>query len=182
MNKDLMIDIETLGVSQNSVICSLGAVLFYYDVDSYYIENSFYTTLDPEEGIMDGFVVDWSTIKFWMNQSKKVRYETFPDKPTPVPLAIDSFIKWVEKLDFQRVWAKSPEFDLSLLKVYFDHYAPSAWPFHYRNHRDVRTLLDIANVKEKDIPPVGETHNSLNDAAFQSLCVFKAYQKIKSNG
>jgi hypothetical protein len=52
-------------------------------------------------------------------------------------------------------------------------------PWHFTNIRDMRTIIDAADLDLRDIPPVGTAHNALDDAIFQANAISAAWQKIR---
>ncbi|WP_165130382.1 3'-5' exonuclease [Affinirhizobium rhizoryzae] len=170
--RDLMIDIETLGNRPGGVILSIGAVAF--DADTGEIGEEFYAAIDPETSSKVGLTTDISTMLWWMKQSEAAREEAFSGKHS-INMALTElsiFVKWQEP---SRVWAKPPSFDLVMLEAAF-RACDQDIPWHFRVHRDCRTIFDITGTKQ---PEVGTAHNALDDAKAQALGVIEAYRKLR---
>lgn len=170
--RDLMIDIETLGNRPGSVILSIGAVAF--DADTGEIGEEFYAAIDPETASKVGLTTDISTMLWWMKQSEAAREAAFSGKRS-INMALTElsiFVKWQEP---SRVWAKPPSFDLVMLEAAF-RACDQDIPWHFRVHRDCRTIFDITGTKQ---PEVGTAHNALDDAKAQALGVIEAYRKLR---
>lgn len=170
--RDLMIDIETLGNRPGSVILSIGAVAF--DADTGEIGEEFYAAIDPETASKVGLTTDISTMLWWMKQSEAAREAAFSGKRS-INMALTElsiFVKWQEP---SRVWAKPPSFDLVMLEAAF-RACDQDIPWHFRVHRDCRTIFDITGTKQ---PEVGTAHNALDDAKAQALGVTEAYRKLR---
>ena len=69
MEKHIMLDLETLGHNYNAPIIQIGVCVFNRDV----VISTFYRTIDFEDLQNYNFTVDYSTIKWWMEQSNEAR-------------------------------------------------------------------------------------------------------------
>ena len=67
--QNVMVDIETLGTSSNSVILSIGAVEF----DNENLGAEFEVYIDPESCTDHGLVIDAPTVMWWLGQSNEAR-------------------------------------------------------------------------------------------------------------
>ena len=82
--KDVIIDIETLSTLPNAIILTIGAIKFnrfekLKEFDDY---ETLYIRIDIKSCQNVGLTSDISTIKWWKEQNKDVRYEAFnhPDR------------------------------------------------------------------------------------------------------
>src|SRR5690348_15640173 len=66
---DIMLDLETLGVGNDPVILSIGAVAF--DRDG--LHDEFYCLIDPVSCQQYGLQIDASTVLWWMQQDEAAR-------------------------------------------------------------------------------------------------------------
>ncbi|SER58496.1 3'-5' exonuclease [Rhizobium sp. NFR03] len=172
--RDLMIDIETLGSRPGSVILSIGAVTF--DAETGQLGDEFYSAIDPETAVSIGLTTDVATMMWWMKQSEDARRAAFCGERHLAPVLIE-FAEFVRSADASRVWAKPPSFDLVLLEAAFRACILPV-PWHFRTHRDCRTIFDLTNTKQ---PDVGTAHNALDDAKGQALGVIAAYSTLGGN-
>jgi len=166
--RNVMIDIECLGTQPGSVILSIGACVFGK------AENqSMSVCIDTFDSLMNGLTVDRRTCKWWANQPAKARF-TATYEPKTLVYALDKLSKFIAKDDF--VWAKGPDFDLVLLaEAYRVIDEPIPWSF--RNSRDVRTILHLANKRckvEVTREECETKHDALFDAMFQARQVLQA--------
>ena len=80
-----------------------------------------------------------------------------------------------------KVWGKGPSFDMTILRSAFTRCRIDS-PWHYRNERDVRTLLDLgqtlADFNDDDLTRSGPKHNALADARHQTKQVLAAYKAL----
>lgn len=192
---DVMVDIETLGTSPNAAIVQIAAVRFdpwarLEGAEKPGLisspEGSFYFTAkltgDPT---IDGDM-DWSTVHWWLKQSKGAQQRVFEPAEEPknhIGTGVLCFVKWLTEMPFKRVWAAGPQFDLVLLKRTFERTVntmPIAhafgdprptylWPIRYTMERDFRTLREVGKLLGVPEPiRVGVAHDALDDAHHQA--------------
>ena len=162
--RNLMVDIETLGVRSTSVILSIGAVEF----DGQAIGRGFHRRIDIQSCLDAGLTVDASTIEWWMTQSNEAR-AIFDIKGDPLDRVLDDFSRafdWDNKL----IWCNGMNFDLPILDNAF-HAVGLRTPWPYYNGRDYRTLKNMFSkelVNSIRVEPV-VAHDALDDARAQAL-------------
>ena len=83
----VMVDLETLGMGENAIVLSIGAVVFSKDGFS----QDFYVEIDPAK--YPGSV-DLDTIKFWMQQSVVGNLAPMAGTNT-MPQALEQFHNWL---------------------------------------------------------------------------------------
>src|SRR5690606_18809229 len=163
---DIMIDIETLDTRPTAIIMTMAAVCFTpgYSIDK---GPEFYEKIYiPEQELSRGRTRCPETEKWWDDQIDPVITEAFSGQIALecVLLNLASFIKSNSDPDHVRIWAKSPQFDLVIIKNALEQFRiPVPWSF--RNERDVRTyIMDSrkANNLENNSP-----HHALLDAHHQ---------------
>lgn len=169
--KDLMLDIETLGNGEYAAIVQISAC--YFDRITGEIGNLFDERIDLEDACRYG-QADGSTIKFWFQQDPEV-----------IKQVMSGTRRLDEVLEEFRVFAKEAEciwshatFDFVI--VVNAQKKMGLKRLGYKTARDLRTLCDLAKLKEKDFPKVGKTHNALDDCKFQVLYAVKALNKINN--
>ena len=86
---DVMIDIETLGVSANCIVLTVGASKFDPDTLSAPIDN-FYMRLSIDEQEKINRCSEAKTVDWWMTQDDAVRTEAFdPDNRIDIATALN---------------------------------------------------------------------------------------------
>ena len=85
----IMLDIETLGVGYDSVICSIGAVKF--NKDGIIQGSEFYHNIDVESCTKIGLKMDIQAIKWWFKQDHKVFKQLFVN-PQPIIKVLKLFL------------------------------------------------------------------------------------------
>lgn len=180
---DLMIDMETLGVSVTSPIISIGAVFF--DPEIGVIGETYYRVVKLDSALAHG-QIEPRTLSWWMGQSNEARaiFSTTDAVSLDVVLQqLGEFIRNESNPKTVHVWGNGPSFDNAILahayqKMGFD------LPWSFRNDRDVRTITDLAK-RIKKIDPIllterrGVHHNALDDALYQANYVSAAYQALR---
>ena len=175
--KELMVDIETMGKAPDGAIVAIGAVPFSLSPGHRELAPrskwlSMRITL--ESNVAAGRVMDPSTVEWWIRQEKAaqealLRNERYDDHDE----VREDFIRRVEKLGCERVWAKPPSFDVTMLRDFFG----PVWPFHYAAERDLRSLIAVArslnwqDVMKPELDYDGVKHEAIYDAALQAAQV-----------
>jgi inhibitor of KinA sporulation pathway (predicted exonuclease) len=173
---DYSFDLETLGTGRNSYILSIGCAKF--DIETGDVLDTFYS----KTRCGDEFKIDFKTVQFWMKQDDEVKKDLFnKEDNNEIHWVLNSLRNWLE--DGCIVWGNGSTFDISLLE---DAYKlckellgyKVEIPWHYRNIRDVRTVVDLASIggfKKKHVEREGIHHNALDDAIYQAKLVANAY-------
>lgn len=176
---EVMIDLETMSLNPDASILTIGAVKFNRKKRVRTIKNmdTFYRRITISSCEKAGLHVDPENINWWKNQSAEAIYEAIehPDR-VPIKQALVEFSEWFG--DSELIWANGDDFDCVILaSAYKACKIPVPWKFW--NTRDVRTILDIAGVNLKDMPPPKVLHHALYDAYRQVLAVREAFKRIR---
>ena len=166
---NVMIDLETLGMGESAIICSIGACTFMTAEP----QKTFYHVIDIEK--QPGRVFDPSTVKFWMKQG---------DAPVHGAMTLTHSLTclkgWIENLIGPvTIWANGTDFDIPMLK----HAFPSCGlvvPWRYDAVRDYRTLRKLFPQIPAD-PFQGSKHNALDDAINQAAHLTKILHFLEDN-
>ena len=188
-----MIDIETLGTSQDSVILQIGAVGFA----AAGMDPGFYADVTVQDQIAMGRKVDPFTLGWWLDRtSTEARLSVFERRDVDLNSlrvcleGLNAYIKAYLINDTHnntkndKLWANSPSFDLAIIRNAMEMCEINpAW--QYWHEADVRTLKVIdgitKNIEIKKIPMMRENsiaHNALDDAKNQALYVTDFLGKI----
>lgn len=164
---EFMIDIETLDTKPSAVILSAGIIAFNQERG---VISRWYGTLNAREQIDAGRTISMSTLVFWMMQSDEARKAAFSDGPHMEFHNLVSFISRHKSPEGALYWAKSPQFDMTILESYCDDlYGVDEMPWAFRGFRDVRTLVDAAHTE--DFKPVVDweypDHHPIGDCYWQ---------------
>lgn len=184
MRVDIMVDIETLGTTSDSTIFQIAAIAF--DITSGVRLDNFDRIADIEKN--DVMTVDGSTIKWWVDTDKELFAELLSRGRSSSDQVLREFHRWL--LDFTDdwkpvyLWGNGILFDNKMIQHQFNklglHY-----PIHYKNDRDVRTIVDLAcmksGMKEKELKEgiykvdLVE-HDALDDVVWQIDLVRTCYK------
>lgn len=172
MAKHLMVDLETMAVSPNAVVLSLGAVHFNPWGNGYGDKLYFKIDLDDQDKL--GREIDPNTLDWWSKQDPKIMEEAFSsDDRIPVTQAIELFHKFAWGCD--AFWSHGATFDLVIIEnLYRQLKKPVPW--QYWQLRDTRTLFDLGF--DPDMPKDSK-HDALQDAIRQSVGVQNIFAKMK---
>lgn len=157
---DVMIDIETLGRVAGCAVLSIGAVAFNRFTGE--IGETFYACMGAENAKKFGSV-DPETLAWWMRQADQAKQDAFNGNADPVATA-KAFADWLHSQD--KPWGNGSVFDITILEAWFAATGVKV-PWQFWNIRDVRTVVDIADVNPKTFQRKGTYHNALDDAIFQ---------------
>ena len=166
MMNNVMIDIETLALTPDATILSIGAVKF----DEISMGDEFYFELKPDQGRG----IDPGTALWWAQQSSAFDDGLVKYGLREVIHHLNCFLldgahdPLENQPDFKgKIWANSPVFDLAILRdVYADRGHDLECPWKYYQERDVRTEKAFI---PKDGRPTskGRPHHALDDAKHQ---------------
>lgn len=177
---DMMIDIETLALTPDAIVLSVGAVAF----DKYgKIDKRFYRVLNTEDQI--NFlkrVEDPETRKWWETQDINAYQEAFNPVRCKVSRGMEELSEFIKAYNPVRVWANSPWFDLVILEsLYRDIGQRYLIPWTYKQPRDVRTIVDLAKFSwdKYECGIVGVAHTPVYDCEVQIDVVTQCRKKLK---
>ena len=172
MPKHLMVDMETMAVSPNAVVLSLGAVHFNPWGNGYGDKIYFRINIDDQDAL--GREVDPNTLDWWATQDPAIMEEAFSlDNRIPLVEAIDIFHKFAWGCD--AYWSHGATFDLVIIENLYRQLGRPV-PWNYWQLRDTRTLFDLGF--DPDMPKGGK-HDALQDAIRQAVGVQNIYSKMK---
>lgn len=175
--KHVMVDIETLGIENDTVVLSIAAVQFDGSTQG---EAISYTCSvdDVAHQIWNRRSISASTLAWWFQQSEEARGQVLLDNPvsSPPDLTWEQFqILLKGFLADKYVWANGPDFDIDILTDLLG-YRPGSdelVPFHKR--RCVRTIKEL--VPKTARPGTFRAHVALDDCLYQIELVRKAYRR-----
>ena len=166
----VMLDLETWGTAPNSMIRSIGAVVFEPLTGDFGAE--FYVNIDDASQEALGMQKDARTIAWWAEQSADARAALEADQIV-ITQALDLFTQWWEKADGEQVWGHGASFDPVLLEAAYRAAGETA-PWAFWNTRCCRTVLSLAD--RRPDRAVGTHHNALDDAKAQAVAIAAAFR------
>ncbi len=169
---NIMLDMETLGVTADSVILSIGAVKF--NMEGEFDDKAFYAILRTDQNRH----INPETLAWWMGQSAEARsIFTAPNK-IGLEQALADLCEWVDHSEYY-LWSNGADFDIPILNhALRTHGMPPVAKFW--NHRCFRTMKTMFSQVPK--PPFeGTAHNALADAVHQAKWLI-AIEKFRKTG
>lgn len=161
--KNVMLDIETLGTTPNSVIVSIAAVKFNFGNDEM---EEFEINIDVKSSKGFGMLVEKETLEWWATQPKEVRNAWLKD-PVHITEALDQFIEFLgPDLKNNVIWCNGMNFDYPVLEWSLKACSKPV-PWKYWNLRDARTVYSVFDLNMKEFPRVGDYHNAIDDCKTQ---------------
>ena len=161
---DMMIDLETLGTSENAMIVSIGACLFDFNG----IVARHYSVIDIERPTVGKYDIDLGTVKWWMKQNDEARavfnspVGGLSDALIELRQFAHSFGATTKDL---KVWGNGASFDNVILRNAYDKEGIAS-PWKYWNDRCYRTLKNM--FRHVPCQREGTPHNALDDAVTQA--------------
>ena len=175
MTKALMVDLETLAVSPNAVVLTLGAVHFNPYGNGYGDQLYFRVNIDDQDFYKRE--VDPGTLDWWGKQDPVIMEEAFnTEDRIPLVEAIDKFHKFAWGCD--TFWSHGATFDLVILEDIY-RALKKPFPWNFWQLRCTRTIFDIGIDPKM---PQNSKHNALQDAIRQSVGVQNVYKELKNRG
>lgn len=156
---DVMIDLETFDTAPGAAIRSIGLAKFNRLTGE--VGKTYYASLGSEASKYGHVSKD--TLEWWEQQSEEAKKPLFLSVKTPDQILID-LSEFIEEDDL--VWGNGSVFDISILASWIRQFgAEPPWKFY--NVRDVRTVVDLAEVDRSAFVFEGTAHHALHDALHQ---------------
>ena len=161
--KHVMVDLETLGTTADSVILSIGAVRFDLDSDKMH-DAGFYASISVDSNLETKRRIDEDTLIWWLKRPPEAQ-AVFTEAKTTLHSALVDFSDWVGT-DDHFMWSNGADFDLPMLAHAYRH-AQMEQPWKFWNSRCLRTYRALPGMKNVSVPRTGTHHNALDDAVYQ---------------
>lgn len=161
---DLMIDIETLGVSGKFAVSQVGACIF--DVQTGEIKNKFICNLSIDEQLNKlGFICS-SNVLLWHMENDIDNFKSCLKDNNKVSVFCNDFFKFIKSTNFERCWATAT-IDYQGIDTLFSH-SVLANPIPYDKRLCARTVRKLYATKHPEFKYVStNNHNALDDCIAQ---------------
>lgn len=175
-----MIDKETLGTNPDTVILTIGVVLFDPCATGIIDRIELRPTIEDQTDVYNRTIND-STVEWWSKQSAEAIEEAMGDRDRI------SFRECMESLQqfcwkAEKVWSNGSVFDIIVAESAFRDLGIDP-PWKFWEIRDCRTIYDLAGVSLKDSKyQTKTTHKAVEDAEHQAIVVQDAYKKLIKAG
>lgn len=155
----VMVDIETLGRTYNSVIVSIGATKFTLKEG---VINTFEINIDPADSRKLGLVIEKDTVDWWKNQPKEIS-NLWRVNPYSLQDSMTKFVKFYGPVSLP-FWCRGLNFDEPIIKSNLAAVGlPTPWK--YNDVNDLRTLTKLIKIPAENKLAA---HGALNDAINQT--------------
>lgn len=174
--KNVMIDIETLGLMPGSAVTSIALVDFDLFTGEVHRQSHWYVS----QGDLNDLVIELGTLNWWMDHDLKSELRPPEAKIKSLVGSLVHISRWIDHSTW--VWCKGLHFDIPVLKWLYQKKGLKI-PWNYRNLRDSRSIVDLAKSTpwmydepnpQKNMRP----HNALNDALYQVQCLSGAVRAL----
>jgi hypothetical protein len=167
---DCMIDIETLGVENNSVILTVAAQMFN-PLGSGYGDKFYYARVDLDS--QPNRSITQSTIDWWSQQPEESKNEAFNEQNR---IDLRQVLAELTPMLWQsnRIWANGITFDMNILENAFRSYAMPL-PWQYYRVRDARTIYSLC----ADLQKYPASHHALEDCRRQIDLLQTSFKFLK---
>lgn len=167
---NLMIDFETLAVSRNAAVASLGYTVF--DTTTIYDNGGW--VINTASSILAGGVVDQGTVDWWKTQDVEAQRAISNGGVAITDVMMQLAEIWNDR-KCNLIWSHGATFDIPIAEFYFQGHEP----WKYSAHRDTRTLFDVAKMKGWVKPERITTHVASKDALDQAEDVIAALAHLR---
>lgn len=181
MQDQVMIDIETLGTRANSVVLTMGAVVFDLNAAPGQFGEEFYAVLTTSEQEVLGRVKDQSTLDWWKKQDATARYAALERKDRELcGQALDRLFNILALGDYC-VWGNGSDFDNAIVSDLFRTFEFET-PWAFWNNRCFRTYKAMFKHLTGPVQFNGMKHHALDDAKHQAYHLQLIQQKLRAIG
>lgn len=187
MRIDIMTDIETLGHKTESTIFQISAIAFDINTGEHIAKFNQIADITENEKMN----VTGSTIVWWLNTNKELLTELLNKGEGSSEKLLRDFNQWLLELSLEgelHLWGNGILFDNKMIQHQLESIG-LMYPIHYRNDRDVRTIVDLASaklgiteyeLKQKFNDENLIAHDAFDDVQYQINLVFWCYRELIS--
>lgn len=179
---DIMIDIETLGTTESSVVLSIGAVAFNrrnpaIPISTLYL--GFGTSDCRKEQVEKGRTMSRDTIAWWNKQTPDAQRVLKEKNVENVTEALSALVSFIRGLPIDPlVWGNGSDFDNVIVGSLLETYG-FARPWKFWNNRCFRTMKGEHGHIVTGPERVGVHHNALDDAIYQATFLQSIYSVLQ---
>lgn len=166
-----MIDLETMGTSNNAAIVAIGACEFDWTCAINPIGRTFYKRIDLVDAAKYG-VIDAATVIWWLEQAHDAQAELYGEGRYPLVQALGELNKWFDDPNY-KVWGNGATFDNVILRNAYTA-AKVVCPWQYRNDGCFRTMKNMLAKPDQNLLQGGLRHHALDDAVRQAQYLINA--------
>jgi hypothetical protein len=174
----IMLDLETGGTAPGCAIFSIGAVAFDFDGRS--LGPTYYANITRDSCMVLGLVCEPATMAWWMEHPEAEA--ALADNQIPLDEALALFAEFIAQHGAAEVcvWSHGAGFDIPIIELAM-RATGTVIPWKFRNARDTRTMLWLAEQRGIDVPVdrQGLRHQALDDAQTMTLRIIEIFQRLR---
>lgn len=170
--KDVMIDIESLGVSKNCCIIQIGAC--YFDRLTGEIGKTFKVNIDARSAVKSGADLDAETIYWWLKQSPEAIASITAEPLVDIVSAMNDLNLFL--IGAKNIWSHAT-FDFVAITETYKRLNIKPM-FKHSAAKDIRTLVDLSHISISKIERTGLHHDGLEDCKHQVKYCVEAFKVI----
>lgn len=171
---DVMLDIETMALTPDALILSIGAVCFTPRHPHLVFGDTFLMVPSFMGQVLNGRRIDPDTQKWWGDPEREAAAEHWmcPAQPNTLAAVLVKLSDFIRINKPERVWANGAVFDIGILEHAYRSKG-LVIPWKYNQVRDSRTIRqEIPMLAERTVTetyvPVGEpAHHPITDCKVQ---------------
>lgn len=184
----LMVDLETMGVTTRAPIVAIAAVLFIPQTGE--VLDKFYIKIDLTSSVQAGALLDPETVKFWLAQSDDARKEIWGtvgrnDDVFALDYALREFGQFIQRCQPRpnalKHWANGANFDPPILDAAYQSLGLRS-PLAFWKSLDVRTIVELGRQiginPKQELNPLGTPHKAMADCLMQCEYVSNIWQTL----
>jgi len=177
LDRDIMIDLETLATTPDSVVLTIAGIRFNHSKDYKNIRNPydmdfFYCRVNTDDQTQR--YIDPDTLAWWAKQDEDIKAEAFDtDNRLSLNDAMTAFNYWARGGD--RYWANGSAFDFPILESCNANLG-NANPWRYWQVMDARTIFKIVS---NHYVPTQSKHHALFDCLNQIQRLTDCLSRLK---
>lgn len=183
--QEVMIDCETLAVTADAVILSIGAVEFELDGR---LGDTFYRSVSIDSNLALGRRVKESTLIWWFDQDRAAQ-EVFREAKHTLESALTDLSDWYYKTGIMGEdgkvstcpWSNGASFDIPMLEHAYEQCGMET-PWRFFNSRCMRTYRNLPGADKVPRPAPSVAHNALQDAIAQAKYVQDIHRALFERG
>lgn len=189
---DIMVDLETLGTRQDTIVLEISAVEFNCHTGE--IGEVFDAKLDIDEQVQYRRSLNCETLQWWFKQDEEARKNIFDEDVDiirfNIPWELAEFSNFVERCNNKcnsdsdrrvvKLWGNGSLFDLGILQNMYETCLPNMklpWKFWAVN--DVRTIVDLNPDVKRNCKFDGTPHCAVDDCKHEIKYLVETLKTIK---
>ncbi|PMN68396.1 3'-5' exonuclease [Enterovibrio norvegicus] len=176
----VVIDTETLDVTETAIVLTLSAVKFDRFGDKEQKMQEIHTAIDVTQQLLQGRTHSASTIEWWNKQSDAAIHELWETCSVRVGVALNVLAEFIGDC---QPFSRGTDFDFKILGHMYKANGKKA-PWKFNQVRDVRTYVDAFTggtsgyIDGFEKPDWMVAHNSLHDCYRDALLMIQARSAV----